>query len=73
MLTTKIKSAEHLEEHELNKILKHLSKNEEWLYYLIVRLGVSTALRFSDLSQIKSYNNNNNIFIELKYDYVTWL
>jgi len=53
MLTTKIKSAEHLEEHELNKILKHLSKNEEWLYYLIVRLGVSTALRFSDLSQIK--------------------
>ena len=52
-MTSRIKSAEHLEEHELNKLLKHLSKNEEWLYYLIVRLGVSTALRFSDLSQIK--------------------
>jgi integrase len=52
MHTTKIKSAEHLEEHELNKILKHLSKNEEWLYYLIVRLGISTALRFSDLSRL---------------------
>jgi integrase len=49
-MTSRIKSAEHLEEHELNKLLKHLSKNEEWLYYLIVRLGVSTALRFSDLS-----------------------
>ena len=53
MLSTKIKSAEHLEEHELNKLLKHLYKNEEWLYYIIVRLGISTALRFSDLSKIK--------------------
>ena len=52
-MTSKIKSAEHLEENELNKLLKHLSKNNEWLYYTIVRLGVSTALRFSDLSQIR--------------------
>ena len=53
MHTTKIKSAEHLEEHELNKLLKYLSKNENWMYYTIVRLGVSTALRFSDLSKIR--------------------
>ena len=52
-MNTKIKSAEHLEEHELNKLLKYLSQNELWTYYLLVRLGVSTALRFSDLSQIR--------------------
>jgi integrase len=52
-MTTKIKSAESLEEHELNKLLKYLSQNEHWVYYLLVRLGVSTALRFSDLSRIK--------------------
>ena len=52
-MTTKIKSAESLEELELNKLLKYLSQNEHWVYYLIVRLGVSTALRFSDLSRIK--------------------
>jgi integrase len=65
MLTTKIKSAEHLEEHELNKILKYLCHNEEWLYYLIVRLGVSTALRFSDLSQIKWSDILNNEVLQL--------
>jgi integrase len=52
-MTTKIKSAESLEEHELNKLLKYLSQNELWVYYILVRLGVSTALRFSDLSRIK--------------------
>ena len=52
-MTTKIKSAESLEELELNKLLKYLSENEHWVYYLLVRLGVSTALRFSDLSRIK--------------------
>jgi len=52
-MATKIKSAEHLEEHELNKLLKYLSQSEQWVYYLVVRLGVSTALRFSDLSRIK--------------------
>ena len=52
-MTTKIKSAESLEEHELNKLLKYLSQNEHWIYYLLVRLGVSTALRYSDLSRIK--------------------
>ena len=52
-MTTKIKSAEHLEEHELNKLLKYLTIKEEWLYYVIVRLGISTALRFSDLSRLK--------------------
>lgn len=52
-MTTKLKSAEHLEEQELNKLLKYLSQNQLWTYYLVVRLGVSTALRYSDLSRIR--------------------
>ncbi len=51
-MTTKSKTSEHLEEQELNKLLKYLYQNEEWTYYLFVRLGVSTALRYSDLSKI---------------------
>jgi integrase len=51
-MTTKLKSAEHLEEIEINKLLKFLQQNGHWTYYLIVRLGISTALRYSDLSQI---------------------
>jgi len=51
-MTTKLKSAEHLEEQELNKLLKYLYQNQLWTYYLLVRLGVSTALRYSDLSKI---------------------
>ncbi len=51
-MTTKLKSAEHLEEQELNKLLKYLHQNHLWTYYLLVRLGVSTALRYSDLSRI---------------------
>jgi integrase len=52
-MTLKIKSAEHLDEFELNKLLKFLHQNQLWLYYVMVRLGVSTALRYSDLSKIK--------------------
>jgi integrase len=52
-MSTKIKSAEHLEEFEVNKLLKYLYQNELWTYYILVRLGISTALRYSDLSQIK--------------------
>ena len=52
-MTTKIKAAQHLDEQELNKLLKYLSKNQLWTYYIMVRLGVSTALRFSDLSSLK--------------------
>lgn len=51
-MTLNSKTSEHLEEHELNKLLKYLYQNEEWTYYLYVRLGVSTALRYSDLSKI---------------------
>ncbi len=51
-MPTKLKSAEHLEEQELNKLLKYLYQNQLWTYYLLVRLGVSTALRYSDLSRI---------------------
>ena len=51
-MNTKIKSAEHLDENELNRLLKYLNKNDNHLYYLLVRLGISTALRYSDLSRI---------------------
>jgi integrase len=51
-MNTKIKSAEHLEENELNRLLKYLNTNNNHLYYLLVRLGISTALRYSDLSRI---------------------
>lgn len=51
-MTTKIKAAQHLDEQELNKLLKYLSRNQLWTYYIVVRLGVSTALRFSDLSSL---------------------
>jgi integrase len=51
-MTTKLKSAEHLEEFEVNKLLKYLHQNKLWTYYILVRLGISTALRYSDLSQI---------------------
>jgi integrase len=52
-MSSKLKSAEHLEEAELNKLLKYLFSKQLWQYYIVVRLGVSTALRFSDLSRIK--------------------
>jgi integrase len=51
-MTTKPKSAEHIEEQELNKLLKYLYQNQKWTYYLLVSLGVSTSLRYSDLSRI---------------------
>jgi integrase len=51
-MNIKLKSAEHLEELEVNKLLKYLSQNELWTYYILVRLGISSALRYSDLSQI---------------------
>jgi integrase len=51
-MKAKLKSAEHLEENELNRLLKYLNKNDNHLYYLLVRLGISTALRYSDLSRI---------------------
>lgn len=51
-MTTKLKSAEHLDEQELNRLLKYLYQNQLWTYYILVRLGVSTALRYSDLSSI---------------------
>jgi integrase len=51
-MTAKLKSAEHLEELEVNKLLKYLQQKQLWNYYILVRLGISTALRYSDLSQI---------------------
>jgi integrase len=51
-MRNQIKSAEHLSDVEVNKLLKYLSQRHLWTYYLLVRLGISTALRFSDLSNI---------------------
>jgi integrase len=51
-MNTKIKSAEHLEDFEVNKLLKYLSQNKLWYYYILVRLGISTALRYSDLTKL---------------------
>jgi len=51
-MTMKLKSAEHLDENEVNKLLKYLQQKRLWTYYLLVRLGISTALRYSDLSKI---------------------
>jgi len=51
-MSGRIKSAEHLEEGEVNRLLKYLLQHNLWDYYLIVRLGISTALRFSDLSTL---------------------
>jgi integrase len=67
-MTTILKSAEHLEEQELNKLLKYLSQNQIWTYYLLVRLGVSTALRYSDLSRItwEMVLGNNKLLIKEK-------
>jgi integrase len=48
----KIKSAEHLDELEINRLLKYLQQHQLWTYYLFVRLGISTALRYSDLNRI---------------------
>ena len=47
-----IKTSDHLEENEVNRLLKYLQKENIWIYYLLVRLGISTALRYSDLSTI---------------------
>lgn len=65
-MTTKIKASEHLEELDLNKLLKYLYQNELWVYYLMVRLGVSTALRFSDLSRIRWIDVLNKQVLVLK-------
>lgn len=51
-MNTKVKAAEHLEDFEVNKLLKYLIQNKLWSYYLLVRLGISTALRYSDLKNI---------------------
>jgi integrase len=47
-----IKSSEHLEDFEVRKLLKYLKNQGYWYYYILVRLGISIALRYSDLKEI---------------------
>jgi len=67
-MNARLKSAEHLEEMEVNKLLKYLQQNQLWTYYILVRLGISTALRYSDLSLItwKDLLGRNKIIIKEK-------
>ena len=65
-MSTKLKSAEHLEEFEVNRLLKYLQQKQHWSYYILVRLGISTALRYSDLSQITWNNLLKNNYLTIK-------
>jgi integrase len=65
-MKSKIKSAEHLEEVEINRLLKYLYQKKKWKYYLLVRLGISTALRYSDLSRITWEAVINKETLEIK-------
>ena len=46
------KTSNYLNKIELNEWLNWLKKNEKWRYYLLVKLGVSSLLRYSDLNKI---------------------
>jgi integrase len=65
-MKTMVKAAEHLEEVEINRLLKYLFQKKKWKYYLLVRLGISTALRYSDLSRITWRDILNQDNLELK-------
>ncbi|MBL0335666.1 MAG: hypothetical protein IPP73_10300 [Chitinophagaceae bacterium] len=51
-LTSMLSYAEHLTEIEVNKLQKYFYQNQILVYYFLVRLGISTSLRYSDLSHI---------------------
>lgn len=51
-MNTIIKSSEHLEDFEVRKLLKYLQNQGYWHYYILLRLGISIALRYSDLKEI---------------------
>jgi integrase len=52
-MKTKIRASEHLEDFEVRKLLRLLQSEEQWHYYVLVRLGISVALRYSDLQNLK--------------------
>ncbi len=56
METTKNKTSQYLTKIEINDWLNWLKKNDKWRYYLLVKLGVSTLLRYSDLNRL-SWND----------------
>lgn len=41
---------------EVNKLLRYLSTNNLWKYYLLVKVGIKTGLRYSDLQKIRWYD-----------------
>ena len=52
METTKNKTSQYLTKIEINDWLNWLKKNNKWRYYLLVKLGISTLLRYSDLNRL---------------------
>ncbi|MGY8918518.1 MAG: tyrosine-type recombinase/integrase [Flavobacteriales bacterium] len=52
METTKNKTSQYLTKIEINDWLNWLKKNDKWRYYLLVKLGISTLLRYSDLNRL---------------------
>lgn len=59
-------TADYLTSDELNKLLKYLLVNEKWFYYLLVRFGVGTALRHSDLSNLTWLDVLDQSRVEIK-------
>jgi integrase len=53
MKIVKNQTSEFLSPEEINKLLKFLYNEEKWMYYLLVKVGISTALRYSDLQQLR--------------------
>ena len=49
----KNQTSEFLTPDEINRLLKFLYTEEKWIYYLLVKVGISTALRYSDLQQLR--------------------
>ena len=49
----KLKTSSYLSKIEVNEWLNWLKKNNKWRYYLLVKFGISSLLRYSDLKKIK--------------------
>ena len=48
----KLKTSSYLSKIEVNEWLNWLKSNNKWRYYLLVKFGISSLLRYSDLNKI---------------------